>query len=174
MTRTLFAALLLIAPTAALASGKQQPPDSIEPQHRPGKVTFTHKKERTLSCSAKAKPPKADADCEPKREAMRDVSTRIELVPVPPPSLAPDNRQPVTLDHPSDAKEVSAELGAGVWELVWAGRSQRERFRVNPDTPVKIQLHTTRGHCAAQSALCRLNASSTRLQVTIPAQHRVN
>ncbi|MBX3184211.1 MAG: hypothetical protein KIT72_01700 [Polyangiaceae bacterium] len=174
MTRTLFAALLLIAPTAALASGKQQPPDSIEPRERPGKVTFSHKKERTISCTAKTKQPKADADCEAKREAM-DASTRIELLPVPAPNLVkPDQRKPVTLDHPRDGKEVSAELGVGVWELVWAGRSQRERFRVNPDAPVKIQLQTTRGHCAAQSALCRLNASSTRHQVTIPAQHRVN
>lgn len=176
MTRTLFAALLVSAPAVALASGKQLPPDSIEPAQRLVKVTVAHKQERTVSCTAQTKAKQAKAtSCLPKLEAMRDASTQVQLVPVPPPNLvAKDQRRPVTLEHPRDGKEVSAELAPGVWQLVWAGRSQQERFRVTEDAPVKIQLKTTRGQCVLQESSCKLNPASTRYEANIPKQHHVN
>lgn len=187
MIRTLLATCLLTIPALAFGAAAPSndantpvaasprdslPPDSFDPNGPRAKITLSHRHQRVLSCQPVRKQDKPA--CQAKREAA-DSSAHVRLVPVRTPDLTDeDRRQPISVQFPSESKggEQEVTVPAGVWEIDWAGRKQRERFRVQDGAGFKISLRSTSGSCALKQAECRLDPSKLTRSVKVPAGHR--
>lgn len=183
MIRPLLASCLLTIPALALgaassaagsASPSTSPPGSFDPSGPRAQITLTHANRRVLACEPIRK--KEKPACLAKREPA-DSSGHVQLLPVRAPDITDeDRRQPISVNFPSESKggEQEVTVPAGLWELDWAGRKQRERFRVVDGAGFKITLRSTSGSCVVKQTECRLDPSKLTRSVSIPPRHRVS
>lgn len=161
--------LAAIVAIPLVSSAGQEPPSSLEPM-RHGTVNLSHEARRVTACTAKVEPQKTT--CVATRQAA-DSTTKLTLKPVAGGDpTAKDRREAREISLPKDTQAQKLELGVGVWEIEWPGRSDKDRFFVAEHDEFDVKLRTEIGACKKQKDECRLKTDSTSLTVNIPQRCR--
>lgn len=169
--RALKATILAAVVAMPLVSAAgQEPPSSLEPVRR-GTVNISHEARRVTACTAKVEQQKTS--CVATRQAA-DSSTTLTLKPVSEGDVATkDRREAQHVALPKEGGQVQKlELGVGIWEVEWPGRSEKDRFYVAEHDEFAVKLRTDIGACKKQKDECRLKADQTQLEVNIPQRCR--
>ncbi|MBE7485143.1 MAG: hypothetical protein HS104_34895 [Polyangiaceae bacterium] len=162
--------LAAIVALPLVSAAGQQPPSSLEPLRR-GTVSLSHEATRVTACTAKVEQQKLS--CVPTRQAA-DSSTTLTLKPVAGNDVASkDRREAQQVALPKDGTQVQKlELGVGIWEIEWPGRSEKDRFFVAERDEFAVKLRTEIGACQKAKDECRLKTDRTQLTVNIPQRCR--
>ncbi|MFO0571676.1 MAG: hypothetical protein U0263_38970 [Polyangiaceae bacterium] len=162
----MFSASIIAAIVALplVSAAGQEPPSSLDPGQR-GTVNLSHAATRVVACSLNKQKQTCTADKEP-----ADSSSTVTLSPIITAQITgKDKREPVQVSLPKDGGvPQKLVLGVGVWEVVWPGRSERDRFFVAENDEFDVKLSTQIGTCKKAKDTCNLRADQTQLQVKIP------